>query len=289
MRIAYLGTRGSWYLDDLRRAASTRHEVVLTPYASLHASIVENRLELFSGSLPLRQFDAVLVRSMPLASLEQVVFRMDALAQLDAAGTCVFNSPKAMEAATDKYLASARLAAAGLCTPATHVSQDWRLAMEGFAQLGGDVVVKPLFGGEGRGITRISDPELAQRAFKMLAQIGSAIYQQKFIEHEGCDLRLLVLGEKIWGMKRCNPHDWRTNVSRGAATQPLIVTPELADVARRASSAVGATFAGVDVLLGRDGQQNVIEVNAVPGWQAISQTLKIDIAQELLRYLEARA
>jgi ribosomal protein S6--L-glutamate ligase len=150
--------------------------------------------------------------------------------------------------------------------------------------LGGDVVVKPLFGSEGRGLVRLQDESLALRAFKMLAQLGAVLYVQEFVPHEGEDWRLLVLGEQVFGMRRRNALDWRTNVSRGASTAPLEVTPELRDLAHRAAAAVHTPFAGVDLLPARDGQLYVLEVNAVPGWKALARTLEIDIAAKLLDF-----
>src|SRR5213075_2713780 len=64
------------------------------------------------GSAPtktLAGFDAVLVRTMPPGSLEQVVFRMDVLHRLEARGVAVLNPPKAVEICVDKYLATAKL------------------------------------------------------------------------------------------------------------------------------------------------------------------------------------
>ena len=96
---------------------------------------------------------------MPPGSLEQVVFRMDVLNRLQARGVTVLNSPRALEMCVDKYLASACLETAGLPVPPTIVCQDAETALEAFEQLGGDVVVKPLFGSEGRGMVRVSDPD----------------------------------------------------------------------------------------------------------------------------------
>jgi ribosomal protein S6--L-glutamate ligase len=160
--------------------------------------------------------------------------------------------------------------------------------MAAFERLGGHVVVKPLFGSEGRGITRLNDAALALRAFKMLAQLGAVLYIQEFIEHEGADLRLLVLGDEILAMKRRNPLDWRTNVSRGARPERLELTPELADLAHRAADSVGAPLAGVDVLPGKDGRLYVLEVNAVPGWKALARTLEVDVAAKVLQFVAAR-
>ncbi|HWB08680.1 MAG TPA: RimK family alpha-L-glutamate ligase [Pirellulales bacterium] len=286
MRFAVLASAESWYLKDLARAASGRHELLQVTFCDLASTLLADRASVASGPTRLDGLDAVIVRTMPPGSLEQVVFRMDALARLEAAGTPVLNPPKAVEAAVDKYLTSARLAAAGLTIPRTMVCQTAEAAMTALVELGGDVVLKPLFGAEGRGITRLNDEALALRAFKMLEQLGAVLYLQEFVPHEGADLRLLVIGRRVLGMRRRNPLDWRTNVSRGATAEPLEVTPELAELAHRAAAAVGAPLAGVDLLPGKDGRLYAIEVNAVPGWKALARALKLDVAKLVLDYVE---
>jgi ribosomal protein S6--L-glutamate ligase len=288
MQFAVLGNPEGWYVRDLVRAAGAQHEIVPVGFAEL-ASSLGRGLGATSGGLDLAACDAVLVRTMPPGSLEQVVFRMDVLGRLEAAGVPVINPPRALEAAVDKYLALARLEAAGLRVPRTFVCQGADEALTAFDALGRDVVVKPLFGAEGRGITRLTDPELALRAFRMLEQLQAVIYLQEFIAHEGCDLRIMVLGEHTFGMRRINRADWRTNVSRGAETAPLEMTSELAALARRAADAVGAPLAGVDLLPGRDGQLYAIEVNAVPGWRALARTLDLDIARLVLEFAAEQA
>ncbi|MCA9155136.1 MAG: RimK family alpha-L-glutamate ligase [Planctomycetales bacterium] len=321
MRLAILGNPDSWYAQDVRRAAADRHEVVALPFSEIQAALgmrPDTSPTAFPNESPrphspagthslsnlptnslinssistsgcgLDHFDAVLVRTMPPGSLEQVVFRMDTLARLEAAGVLVVNSPKSIEVAVDKYLASARLEAAGLPTPPTIVCQTVDDAMRAFEQLGGDVVLKPLFGAEGRGIARLTDENLALRAFKMLEQLGAVLYLQQFIPHPGHDLRLFVLAGRVWGMRRRNETDWRTNVSRGATTEPIEMSERLAELACRAADAVGAIVAGVDVLPALSGGEYVLEVNAVPGWKALARTLKVDIAAELLDTINHR-
>jgi len=282
MKIAVLGSATSWYFGDLRRAAGPDHTIVPITYRHLSAQVDPDRLTLHSGDFDLHSCDALLVRSMPPGSLEQVIFRMDALARLAASGVRVLNSPRAIEIAVDKYLTTAKLQEAGLRVPRTVACQTCEQAMESFAALGGDLVVKPLFGGEGRGITRVSDEAIALRVFKALEQIEAVIYLQEYIAHDGSDLRVMVLGERVLGMRRRHAHDWRTNVSRGAIAEPLAVTEELADLARCASAAVGTNIAGVDFLRGKDGQLYAIEVNAVPGWRALANVTQIDVGQLVL-------
>jgi ribosomal protein S6--L-glutamate ligase len=284
MRIACLAAADSWYYRDLARAAGDRHELTPISYKQLTTRMRGGDVQLSSGKTSLEKLDAVLVRSMPPGSLEQVVFRMDALARLEAAGVAVINPAKAIEAAVDKYLATARLQAAGLLVPPTAVCQTSAEALAAYEWLGGDVVVKPLFGGEGRGITRVSDAVAARRVFAALEQVGSVLYLQQFVPHDGVDWRLLVIGDDVLGMRRVNPDDWRTNISLGGRGEPLEVTRELAQLARRAAAAVGASVAGVDLLPGRDGRLYALEVNAVPGWRALAAVTGVDVAERVLRH-----
>ncbi len=286
MKVGVLASMRSWYLEDLRRAAAGRHEVVALAFAQLASDVSQ----CFSGPPGSRQaladLDAVVVRSMPPGSLEQVVFRMDVLGRAEAAGVRVVNPPRALEAAVDKYLASAKLQAAGLLIPPTWVCQTVDEALAAFEHLGNDVVLKPLFGSEGRGITRLTDPAVALRVFSALVRVQAVLYLQRFVPHPGYDYRLLVLGERVLAIKRTNPNDWRTNVARGAVAEAFQPSDEMVDLARRAAQAVGALWAGVDLLPGLDGRLYTLEVNAVPGWRAVAAAHDIDVAALVLAELE---
>src|SRR5687768_8493737 len=132
MHLAVLAAPDSWYLRDLQRAGGGRHQITVAAFSRLAAELDGQRLRVYSGDPDLTNVDAVLVRTMPPGSLEHVVFRMDALARLEASGTLVLNPPKAIEAAVDKFLTSTRLAAAGLLTPRTLVCQTAEDALAGF-------------------------------------------------------------------------------------------------------------------------------------------------------------
>ncbi len=289
MHIAILATsERSWYADDLNRAATALgHCTSVVPFSNLTAEVCSGHSSVWGGGGELSAVDAVVVRTMPPGSLEQVVFRMNLLAQLEARGVVVFNPPRAVECAVDKYLTTARLIAAGLPAPETIVCENSEAGLEAFSRLGGDVVVKPIFGSEGRGIVRVSDPDLALRTFRTLERIDAVLYLQKFIPHEGFDLRVMVLdGRILGGMRRRNPLDFRTNVARRATVEPVELTPEQCDWAVRAAAAVGARLAGVDLLYDC-GAGYVIEVNGVPGWKAFNRAAGCDMATEVIRTLAA--
>lgn len=281
MRIAILCGRTGWHVQDLIRASHDRgHMAEALDFRRLAASVgFESR--------PLAGFDAALVRIMPSGSLEQVVFRMDLLHAASSHGVMVLNPPRAIETCVDKYLTNVRLANAGLPTPATHVSQLADDALAAFERLGGDVVIKPLFGSEGRGMQRISDRELAWRTFHVLERTGQVIYQQAFVRHPGWDLRAFVLGGKvIAAMRRTASGDWRTNVAQGGTAERVTLGDAETRLAIDAAKAVACPMAGVDLLPGPSGEMFVIEVNAVPGWRALSQACSQDIAAEVVAFLE---
>lgn len=289
MRIAVLGNAGSWYVADLQRAAAERgHRCERIEYRTITAAVSgRNGRTLAASGAPLDSCDAVIIRTMPPGSLEQVVFRMDALLTLENLGVTVLNPPKAVECAVDKYLCTARLSAAGLPVPDTLVVEDSDAALAAFGELGGDVVVKPIFGSEGRGILRVSDPDLALRTFRTLERIGAVLYLQRFVPHAGFDVRILVLDRCILGaMRRSSAHDWRTNVARQAQAGPHEITDHEAELALRAAAATGARFAGIDLLYGPSGECYVIEVNAVPGWRAFQKVTGVDVAARHLESLE---
>ncbi|MBT3890882.1 MAG: RimK family alpha-L-glutamate ligase [Planctomycetaceae bacterium] len=301
MKIAVLGHPNSWYLRDLQRAKQERHEqlelsAVAFTQISTCVEPANNASVFLSNTHDLATYDAVLVRTMPPGSLEQVIFRMNALAMLQYSNDgpsqfippIVLNSPRAIEIAVDKYLSLALLRQNNISVPRTHICQQADAALHAYEQLGPDVVVKPLFGGEGRGITRVSDPALALRAFKMIEQLGGVIYQQEFIAHEGFDIRILVIGDNTFGIRRVNPDDWRTNLSLGARAEPFDASSELVQLARRAANVVQAKIAGVDILIAPDGTPTVLEVNAVPGWKGLAAATGKDIAQEILTFTIAQ-
>ena len=280
MRIALLAGGDGWHVRDLRRAAhDLGHQAEVVDFRRVTASVA-------APAGPLAGFDAVVVRTMPPGSLEQVVFRMDVLHRLQARGTPVVNPPAALEACIDKYLATAKLESAGLRVPPTVVCQHTDEALAAFTALGGDVIVKPLFGSEGRGMLRLSDPDLAWRTFRTLERLQSVLYLQQVVAHPGWDLRVFVLGGRVLtAMRRRADGGWRTNVAQGGRAESCAVATDEALLALRAAEALGAPLAGVDLLPGPAGEWYVLEVNAVPGWRALAPVTGVDVAAEIVRFL----
>ena len=206
MLVTLLGERGGWHVERLAEAFGRHgHTVEVVSWQAIGAAVGPSGLRFAPDALATA--DVVAVRGMPgIGSgpqrLEEVVFRMDALAQLEAAGTPVVNKPRTLEIAIDKYLSLAMLAQAGICVPQTIVVQGEAVARRAWEQLGGSCVVKPMFGSRGRGIRRVaSDSEATAIG------AGGVAYLQEFIPHGGWDQRILVVGDDTFDLGATWLHD----------------------------------------------------------------------------------
>jgi RimK family alpha-L-glutamate ligase len=291
MRVAILGEPHGWHVERLARAVAARgHAADLIRWDGLAAGIAADGAEWFLPA-EIHAADVIAVRGMPGREphhdrLEEVVFRMDLLGRLAARGTPVVNPPAALEAAIDKYLSLCRLAAAGLPVPRTQVVQGTGQVLDAYRGLGGDCVLKPLFGSRGRGIVRI-DTEAAAAA--VAAMPSRVAYLQEFIPHAGWDVRILVVGGRIFSMRRlAPPGEWRTNISLGGTPQPFDPPAAWIEIAVRAASALGAEIAGVDLLPTPDGRIVVLEVNGVPAWRGLEEATGHDIAAAIATQLTSR-
>jgi RimK family alpha-L-glutamate ligase len=286
VRLAVLAARPGWHTQELERAAAARgHEALLLRYEELAASIGPEP-GLRSGTAELDGVDLVLARIIPSGSLEQIIFRVDALHRLEDRGIRVVNSPRAIERTVDKFWTSALLEQCGIPTPETVVCESPEEAARAFRRLQ-DVIVKPLFGSMGLGMVRVQDEEMAYRTFRVIEQIRGVYYLQRTIEHDGADIRAFVLGGRVFAAIERRSSGWRTNLARGGAARAVRLSEDANSLALRAAAAVGAEYAGVDLLTGRDGRTYVLEVNGIPGWRGLQEATGLDVAGALVDYLAA--
>ena len=287
LRVAVVGSTGGWHADRLTGALTARgHTCDFAPVTRMvgHTDPVPG---VRSQSAALDGYDVVLVRGVPRGSLEQVVFRLDALHVLAAAGVRAVNSAPAIERTVDKFLASALLAQAGVPTPRTIACERSDDAAAAFAELGGDVVVKPLFGSMGFGMARVDDRDVADRVFRALEIERAVYYLQETVAHDGRDVRAMVVGGRVIGAIERVGAGWRTNVARGGAPRATQLTGDQERLCVRAAEVVGADYAGVDLLRAADGREVVLEVNGIPGWRGFEDATGIDVAAALVDHLEA--
>lgn len=301
MHVTILSAREGWHTHELRRALSDRGvDSHVRAYDSLVAHIGRqdaagcrgDASSAIATEVPLGiRSDAILARIIPNGSLDQIIFRVDALHSLEERGIVVMNSPRAIERSVDKFYTSSLLEQAGIPTPETVVCERSEDAIAAFRSMG-DVIVKPLFGSMGLGMVRITDEEVAWRVFRTLEAIRGVYYLQRTIDHDGRDVRAFVVGGRVVGAIERHASDrgpaWRTNFSRGGRATAFALPQQWEELALCATTVVGAEYAGVDLLPARDGTVYALEVNGIPGWRGVQTATRFDVAGAIVAHLLSR-
>ncbi|MEM0927551.1 MAG: ATP-grasp domain-containing protein, partial [Planctomycetota bacterium] len=286
-RVLMLGPDTGWHANELRQA-SAKHGVDLqvASYESLACSVSATReMEILASGDSIIEFDGVLTRTMPAASMEKLTYRLGVLHSMEdgllPSRPVTINSPRCLEWCIDKSATTIRLAAAGFQTPPTRFVQSRKEAMDAFAALGGDCVIKPIFGGEGKGVMRVQDPELAWYVTGTLERCDAMLQLQAFVPPGGIDLRILVVGEHSFAMRRRNAESFRTNVAAGGTVELIHPDSVLLEKARRIAEHFQLICGAIDLLETENGPC-FLEVNAVPGWKGAQQVVSECIAERVI-------
>ena len=239
-----------------------------------------------NGTSILDDLDALIIRPIGRGSLEQLVFRMDMLYKLERQGFYMVNPPTAIEHCVDKYDILALLEDVGVLVPRTLATESVNEALKAFSELGGDVVVKPIFGSRGQGATRVVDVDIADTIFKAITFHHGVIYMQEFVPHGYSDIRAFVIGDRVAASMRRVGKGWKTNYSQGAKPAPAKISKEFEEIAIKSAKAVGCKIAGVDILEGPEGPR-IVDVNSQPGWKGLQVVTEVNIAQEIVEFVLA--
>lgn len=290
-RIAIFAERPGWHVGQLAQPlAAGGAEGVCVPLKACRFDVdkAPSRVWLpgFGDALP----EGAIVRSISAGSFEQVTFRLGMLHALRELGVPVCNDARAIERCVDKSMTTFLLWRAGIPTPPTWVcespEQAHTIAGREIAA-GKALVVKPLFGAQGRGllfvddVARLPDPEL----------IAGVYYLQHYVDRGvGVfrDWRVLVVGGRAVAAMIRHGARWITNVGQGARCEATSIDGELGAMAEAAAKAVGADLAGVDIVRDVNGVPFVLEVNSMPSWQGLQSVSSINLGQEIADYFLAR-
>ncbi|MCA0175928.1 MAG: RimK family alpha-L-glutamate ligase [Proteobacteria bacterium] len=292
LRVALFTDEIGWHTRQLQaalRARGAQGRCVDLEHCAIDTTRAAGlRIPGFAG-LP----DAALVRGIAGGTFEQVTKRLGVLHALRALGVPVYNEARAIERAVDKSATSLLLHAAGLPTPPTWATESAAEAERLVARAsaaGEALVVKPLFGSQGKGLLRVGwvngahQPLPPQVFGSRRFGHGKMAYLQRYVPPPatpGHDWRVLVIGGRARAAMRRISDGWVHNVAQGARCEAAALTPELAHLAEAASAALELDYAGVDLIPGAGGAQ-VLEVNGVAAWQGLQRVTPFSIAQALV-------
>lgn len=214
---------------------------------------------------------------------EDMPYRLDVLCNLERSGLKVVNPPEAIRTAANKHMCSYLFREHGLPTPDTVLTSDMDVALAAIRDWG-RAVVKPIFGFKGMDIHCVVDDEHSVKLLRSVIDTRGVLYLQRFISNPGRDIRVFVVGGDVPSAiyRLAPPGSWINNLSRGGSHEICEVTGEIAGLAVEAAGAVGAVYAGVDLIEGEDGLQ-ILEVNGTPSIRGIYEGCGVNVAQDIVK------
>ncbi len=282
---------GGWHGKQLEAAFANRH--VKVQFVSLADCVLD-----FSGSavgicLPddAGNPELVFVRGIAGGTLQQITTRLNVLHMLAMQGACVVNTGKAIERTVDKAMTTFLLKQQNVPTPATWVCESRQQAhalIHEQLDAKNKLLIKPLFGSQGRGIRLLDSQSVLP--LPMDALVDGVFYLQRFVEtgQQSHDYRVLVVGNEPVAAMRRNGQSWLNNVAQGAQCE-WIDDKDILELAVKAALVLEIDYCGVDVIRDAHGQLYVLEVNSIPAWRGLQSVTGFNIAQTLADFALKKA
>lgn len=272
---------GDWHAGRLARGFEARGVRTVTTTLRRCAFDTDSptglRIPGFERTLPKGAF----VRAISTGTLEEITFRLGILHALRESGVRVWNDARAIERAVDKSTTTFFLQRAGLPIPSTRTFE--ALQLERYSRgLCPPLVSKPLFGSQGNGVRRLEQwsdlpaPETVNGVYHLQE------YLPPLKPNAFEDWRLLVSGGRLVAAMTRRGTQWITNVHQGAEPHPLTPDAQATKLAVSAAAAIGADYAGVDMMRTENGRLLLLEINSNPAWRGLQAVTDVDVAQCLV-------
>ncbi|GKV66543.1 MULTISPECIES: RimK family alpha-L-glutamate ligase [unclassified Sporosarcina] len=209
-------------------------------------------------------------------------------------GIPIFNDPEVIETCDNKAKQYLELAKHGIAMPRTIIAPkvypNFTIRDSGYyeivlEQLGLPMIIKEGHGSFGMKVYLIETEDAFYEKTDELRGVDYVF--QKFISSSrGRDLRVNIVGDDIVAaMYRHSETDFRANITNGGTAEVVELTAEQKQLALRAAKAVGAEFAGVDLLYGPNEEPLVCEVNAAAHIRNIYNVTGINVADAMVSYV----
>ena len=289
MKIGILSRRSSLYSTRrLREAAEERgHEVRVVDPLRCYMNIAAKKPEVMYGGERLH-FDAII----PRIGASITFYGCAVVRQFEMQRVFTVAASQAIAQSRDKLRSLQLLSAEGIGVPVTGFARGSR-DIKGLIDLvgGTPLIIKLLEGTQGKGVVLAETKKAAESVIGAFRQLDANILVQEFIkEAGGADVRAFVVGGRVVAAmeRQAAPGEYRSNLHRGGTAHPTRLTPKERNTAIRAARKMNLAVAGVD-LLRSDRGPLVMEVNSSPGLEGIETHTQIDVAGEIVEYIENHA
>lgn len=209
-------------------------------------------------------------------------------------GIPVFNDPEVIETCDNKANQYIELAKHNIPMPKTIVApkvypsfsiEDSGYYEKVLEELGLPMIIKEGRGSFGMKVYLIETKEAFDEKVRELEGVDY-VFQEFIATSKGRDIRVNIVGEKvIAAMYRHSETDFRANITNGGTAEIIELTEAQEKLAVKAAKAVGAEFAGVDLLFGDHEEPIVCEVNAAAHIRNILNVTGINVADAMIDYI----
>lgn len=239
-----------------------------------------------TGNIP--EVDAII----PRIGASVTFYGLAVVRQFEALGVLTTAGASAIACSRDKLQSLQRMSRVGLPIPRTAVIAQPRALFAAVHAVGGvPVVIKLIRGTQGKGVVLAKNLATVSAVLdKVHKARRQALVQEYVAESSGRDTRIIVVGDRcIAAMERiATDGDFRANLHRGGSAVSVNPDGATSRLALAAARAHGLSVAGVDLIQSHRGPL-LLEVNSSPGLEGIESVTNVDIATEIITFLEQSA
>ncbi|MBO6517603.1 MAG: 30S ribosomal protein S6--L-glutamate ligase [Bacteroidia bacterium] len=287
MRIAILSRKPSLYSTRrLVEAAEQRnHEVQVINHTKCYMLLQTEDPDVYLGDHEVSNIDAII----PRIGASVTFYGSSVIRQFEVQKIFTTLSSLALMRSRDKLRSLQILSKSGIGIPRTAFAKHPGDIKNLINLVGGaPLVIKLLESTQGKGVVLAETQKAARSVIEAFYGLEANIIVQEFIkESKAEDIRAFVVDGKVVGaMKRKGVEgDFRSNLHKGGSAEPVKLTRKENSMAIKAAKALNLNIAGVDMLRSDRGPL-IIEVNSSPGLEGIETATGIDIASEIIKYIE---
>ncbi len=264
MKFLYIG--GSNERQELKQAIlEEAHKffdtVLFAPLEKIKIECINNKNKLLFKGTDLTSFDACYARFFG----KDLLFGEIVLDILNHSDVFVPLTPEAFQITNHKYFTVKVLSREGIPVPVSSLAVTPQTAIDMSHKVGYPVIIKLLSGFGGKGVMLANSETEFRPVLDTLKIFREFISTQEFVKSGNYDIRCLVFGEEVYGIKRiCKDGEWRTNVSVGGKAELIELSSAMKEDALKVSAILGLGVCAVD-FMEEEGKYKLIEVNFAPG------------------------
>jgi ribosomal protein S6--L-glutamate ligase len=288
MKIAILSRNSHLYSTRrlIEAIKASGHEAIVVDHSLCDLIIEQEGPSIIYKGEKLTGVDAII----PRIGASVTFYGTAVVRQFELMGAFSAVESQAIVRSRDKLRSLQILSKAGLGMPKTaftNFSKGGEKAL--IERVGGaPLIIKLLEGTQGLGVVLAETKKAGQSVIEAFHGLKARIIVQEFIkEAKGADIRAFVVNGKVVGaMKRQGAEgEFRSNLHRGGVATVIKLSREEKMAALGAAKALGLAIAGVDLLQSERGPL-ILEVNSSPGLEGIEKATGVNIAGEIVKYIE---